>query len=423
MLKRAGVRVAATDLDPGAGRGGVDATHAVLRPAALQSTPYVLTLFHANPPEVARALKSEPKLSRFDRLNAIVPFWELEVLPPEWVPVLEAMDMILTPTEFIRSAIEKALPDALCLDYPQVVDVNLADARPDRDRWGMPRGATVFVTSFDLASSIERKNPRAVVEAFQQAFPDRSDVQLFLKANNAGGVRDDTGLWAGLLDLVSRDHRMHVITEVLPYDDVISLYASADCFISLHRSEGLGLGMMEAMLLGKPVIATGWSGNLDFMTADNSRLVEFELVPVVTDNSHYAGYGERGAVWADPSVYLSGRSHAGGDGRCLTLLAHWVGGLNRICLTGVPAWNGEVWWTGSVSYPSLTRRCGCITSNGVKGYGNLLAEPSSPPWSDMSASSQHRCILSHGRHTDKFEGSATTSHPSHPRSRPGVRPH
>ena len=68
---------------------------------------------------------------------------------------------------------------------------------------------------------------------------------------------------------------MHVITEVLPYDDdVISLYASADCFISLHRSEGLGLGMMEAMLLGKPVIATGWSGNLDFMTADNSRLVE-----------------------------------------------------------------------------------------------------------------------------------------------------
>jgi len=302
MLERAGVRVAATDMGPWLGYPALDATHAVLRPAALQSTPYVLTLFHANPSTVARVLRVQPRLSRFDRLNAIVPFWELEVLPPEWVPVLEAMDMILTPTEFIRSAIEKALPDALCLDYPQVVDVNLADAGPDRDRWGMPGGATVFVTSFDLASSIERKNPRAVVEAFQQAFPDRSDVQLFLKANNAGAVRDDTGLWTGLLELVSRDHRMHVITEVLPYDDVISLYASADCFISLHRSEGLGLGMMEAMLLGKPVIATGWSGNLDFMTADNSRLVEFELVPVVTDSSHYAGYGARGAVWADPSV-------------------------------------------------------------------------------------------------------------------------
>ena len=76
------------------------------------------------------------------------------------------------------------------------------------------------------------------------------------------------GLWTGLFKVADRDHRMHVITEVLPYNDVISLYASADCFISLHRSEGLGLGMMEAMLLGKPVIATGWSGNLDFMTAD-----------------------------------------------------------------------------------------------------------------------------------------------------------
>ena len=101
--------------------------------------------------------------------------------------------------------------------------------------------------------------------------------------------------------------------------------------------------------------------------------------------------------------------------------AHWASGLNKICLSGVPAWNGEMWSTGSVSYPSPTRRCGCITSNGVKGYGNLLAD-------DCAAVvSIFRFVTTpihppHGRYTNKFEGSATTSHPSHPRSRPAVKP-
>lgn len=301
LLERAGVPVALTDLDPGLGRGGHDLTSVLSHPANLGRTPHPVTLFHLNPGELGEVVRVQPRLTRSDRVTAIVPFWELQVLPDTWLPILEAVDVVLTPTRFIRTCIEDALPDVICIDYPQMV-YGCEDSSPDRARWGMQADSTAFVTSFDLASDIERKNPRAVVAAFQHAFPGRDDVQLIVKANSVAALGDDSGLWGELVRLIQGDDRMRLITEPLPYADVMSLYASADCMVSLHRSEGLGLSLMEAMLLAKPVIATGWSGNLDFMTPANSLLVDFELIPVVSDHPAYAGFDGRGAVWADASI-------------------------------------------------------------------------------------------------------------------------
>lgn len=94
-----------------------------------------------------------------------------------------------------------------------------------------------------------------------------------------------------------------ILDEVLSYPDVLSLYASCDCFVSMHRSEGLGLGLMEAMALGKPVIATAWSGNMSFMSHTNSCLVGYELIPARSDLQVYSKrYLGKDAYWADPSI-------------------------------------------------------------------------------------------------------------------------
>jgi glycosyltransferase involved in cell wall biosynthesis len=125
-----------------------------------------------------------------------------------------------------------------------------------------------------------RKNPGDLVRAFQRAFPAGNEaVRLLIRLNNA-----DTDLGravaAQLQKLAMGDARIRLLLAPMSYPEVISLYASADVFVSLHRGEGLGLGLMEAMALGKPVIATGWSGNMSFMNQSNSCLVRYRLTEV-----------------------------------------------------------------------------------------------------------------------------------------------
>ena len=163
-------------------------------------TPFLITLYHLNPMELAWHLQVKPGLSRHDRVAAIVPFWELETLPPGWADVLAAMDIILTPSSFIRSAVRRELPDCpLCRLSPDRL-LGGAAARSRPVGYGR-RTSTVFVTSFDVVSTLERKNPHAVVDAFQLAFEGRTDVQLLLKANSLQVVTYGANLWA---DLVQR---------------------------------------------------------------------------------------------------------------------------------------------------------------------------------------------------------------------------
>lgn len=305
MLRGLGVPVALTDVDPGGGRLGHDATYAPLpsTAGAAERTPYALTIFHANPPELMSQLWLQPSWTRIDRLTACVPFWELPVLPASWLPALEAMDLILAPTHFVEEAVRTSLPDAHCVYYRQTVFVP-ADVTVDRARWGIPEDATAFVSSFDISSDIERKNPEAVLAAFREAFGDRADVCLVLKVNSSPAARE---LFADRLEALhaasAADPRIVLIDRVLDYDSVLSLYASSDVLISLHRSEGLGLSLMEAMTLGKPVITTAWSGNMDFTTEANSCLVGFDFIPVSSQHPSYAAdnIGE-GVKWADPRV-------------------------------------------------------------------------------------------------------------------------
>ncbi len=145
-----------------------------------------------------------------------------------------------------------------------------------------------------LNNYMERKNPLGLIEAFRRAFAGRDDALLVLKCSRSNfcpeGLRALQEAAAGL--------HVKIIDTIFTRAEINSLMALADCYVSLHRSEGFGLTMAEAMNLGKPVIATAFSGNLDFMTGANSFLVSWS--PLTIDRDH--GPYERGQVWADPSL-------------------------------------------------------------------------------------------------------------------------
>jgi glycosyltransferase involved in cell wall biosynthesis len=152
----------------------------------------------------------------------------------------------------------------------------------------------MFLYIFDVSSQTERKNPLAAIRAFRRAGLRHDEAVLVLKFTNPEydrtGVRrlheEASGLNVVLLD------------SYLDRPDLCALINAADCYLSPHRAEGFGLTLLEAMRLGKPVIGTGYSGNTDFMTPENSYLLDYSLVTLTRDYGPYF----RGAVWAEPDV-------------------------------------------------------------------------------------------------------------------------
>lgn len=300
-----GCPVRVLDIDPGMGRGGHDQRFLEYTVGSIDELTYPVTLLVFPPDSTVyflRDRRNQSVLSRPDGLNAAVMNWEQMVVPHEWARVLEGLDVIVAPSAFTRNAFEGALPSVPVISTK--VPLFLPDdVKENRLRFGLQRDLVWFGGSFEPQSDPVRKNPFAVLKAFEQAFSSRRDVGLVIKVNNAT-VNGRTH--PGVEELRSRgrdDGRVRLIEEPLDYRSVLSLYASLDVFVSLHRSEGIGLGLMEAMSLGKPVIATGWSGNMSFMDHSNACLAAYSLVPVRGStwvySEHMVG---KSAVWAEPDV-------------------------------------------------------------------------------------------------------------------------
>jgi glycosyltransferase involved in cell wall biosynthesis len=234
--------------------------------------------------------------------NVCVPFWELPLVPRNWRSMLNAMDVVMAPTRFVQAACARAMPEERVLHYPQAVFLP-GDVRPEREAWGVGGKRTVFIISFDAGSDIDRKNPWGSLEAFQRAFPVDPEVALVIKTKPWASVPQYVAQAEELRAKVGSDRRVQIVDRTLTYAEVLSLYASCDAMISLHRSEGLGLHLMEAMSLGKVVVATNWSGNTDFMSPSNSIPVGYRPIPVRTRHSHYQPeVGRKGQEWAEPDV-------------------------------------------------------------------------------------------------------------------------
>ena len=167
--------------------------------------------------------------------------------------------------------------------------------KKSRKYFGIPEDKFLFCFSFDFNSWLTRKNPTAVIEAFKKAFPFNSNVGLVIKVSN---VNEQSSLWSKIFESINDCNSIYIINEVLERDVLFSLFDNCDSYVSLHRSEGFGLGIAENMLLGKPVICTSYSGNIDFCNQKNSYLVDYELVKVVEGEYPFSD----GCNWAEPSV-------------------------------------------------------------------------------------------------------------------------
>ena len=261
-----------------------------------------VALFHMNPLEIAWYASQWRGSIDPSAPSVCVPFWELPLVPRNWRTMLRAMDAVLAPTRFVQAACETAVPTERVLHYPQAVFLP-DDVHEAREAWGVGGKRTVFIVSFDAGSDIDRKNPWGALEAFQRAFPVDPDVALVIKTKPWASVPQYVAQAEELRAKVGSDRRVQIVDRTLGYAEVLSLYASCDVMLSLHRSEGLGLHLMEAMSLGKVVVATNWSGNTDFMSQANSVPVGYRLVPVRTRHSHYQPeVGRKGQEWAEPDV-------------------------------------------------------------------------------------------------------------------------
>lgn len=220
--------------------------------------------------------------------------WELERMPSWWRHAFAYYDEIWASSRFAYDAFaaEKLRP---VVHVPLAVCMPETLPAPAREAFGWTSDETVFLFVFDLRSFVARKNPDALVKAFQQAFPDPAEpVRLVMKTQ--GGKEKPLELEA--LREQCMDARIEVVDAELPRDRLIAMIRSADCFVSLHRSEGFGRGPAEAMLLGKPVILTNYSGTADFADESCALPVEYDLVPV--EATQYPGV--EGQRWADPRV-------------------------------------------------------------------------------------------------------------------------
>jgi len=220
-------------------------------------------------------------------------FWELEQVPERLIEAIEHVDEIWTGSKFIADAFATVTNKPVkCVPLP------IAEPQPstrDRASMGLPDDAYVFVTTFDQFSVPERKNPFGSIDAFSRAFADGEGPVLLIKTVNGDrGWRNHERL------LLAASSRSDIIIwdEHLTRGDQMAVLANADCLVSLHRSEGLGLHCAEAMWLAKPVIATRYSGNLDFMDDTVAAMIDFTYIDVRNGEGIYPD----SAVWADPNL-------------------------------------------------------------------------------------------------------------------------
>jgi SAM-dependent methyltransferase len=221
-------------------------------------------------------------------------FWELSNFPKEWWHALDLVDEIWAPTRFIADTLLK-ISHKPVIHMPVPVEFTL-QGKYSREHFSLPDDKFLFLFSYDFHSFSQRKNPEACINAFKQAFGTTDmRVGLVIKTVYAEKHQD---AYERLLAQVQDDSRITIVNSILPRDEMYGLINVCDTFLSLHRSEGFGLGMAEAMLLGKPVIGTGYSGNMDFMNSENSCLVNFTLIPVERDAYPFW----QGQEWAEPDV-------------------------------------------------------------------------------------------------------------------------
>ena len=256
--------------------------------------PYNINIFHVQPHTNFEVALSQIGIENLKgRYNIGYWVYEIEDIPKKWYDTFKYVNEIWTPSEFVANAFKKVSPVPV-YTIPYGIETK-KDENLTRKDFDIPEDKFVFLCLYDPKSSVERKNPQAVIRAFKKAFENNDkDVFLVIKMNKGTQENIDE-----LKDELQGINNYKIITDVLPNETLYSLISLCDVYVSLHRSEGFGLVMAEAMSLGTVCIATNYSANLDFMNKDNSLLVDYKMVPVGIKKHYLYSYND---LWADADV-------------------------------------------------------------------------------------------------------------------------
>ena len=253
---------------------------------------YAVNVMHVNPDQWQEACGLFSR-SQFDgHYNIGIFQWELETAPKDWKPLFDYVDEVWTPSEFTARTMRKetdkpVIPILYCIETP-------CDETLTRADFGLKDRDFLVLMMYDSNSYASRKNPGAAIDAFREAFGENpQDAKLVIKISNP---RPE--------DIAFVEERLKpgsyfLMTERLERRKMNSLIRLCDVFLSLHRSEGFGLVLAEAMNLGTATVATNWSANTEFMPEGTACLVDWKPVPV---GSAYQ-YEQEGLTWADPDVH------------------------------------------------------------------------------------------------------------------------
>ncbi|WP_199679315.1 glycosyltransferase family 4 protein [Nitrosovibrio sp. Nv6] len=263
---------------------------------ACKDTPSDINIFHINGDEVDQSLDHLSYHRKWSGYNIVYPAWELERYPKEWAAQLDRFAEIWAPSRFIQEALESVCTQPV-IHMPLACEILLSSFL-SRRYFGIPESEYVFLFFFDVRSYSKRKNPQAVVEAFRRLLSLRpfAKTRLVLKINGAElAPQIVSQLRQELSNMI---HHVTFLHRVMSDNEVKNLVRCCDCFVSLHRSEGFGRGIAEAMVFGKPVIATAFSGNMEFMNADVAFNVSYNLIPLL--DGDYPYYQDQ--FWAEPNI-------------------------------------------------------------------------------------------------------------------------
>ncbi len=270
----------------------LDATPALRNPLfRIPHDPGTAYVFHSGGPQTASLIGSVlPHAATAHRIAYWA--WELPDPPDGWERCDRNVAEIWTPSTFSQRSL------ATIMRRPITVVPHHIPAAPPRER--RKYGPFQVLAMADSRSSLSRKNPEGAVRAFRQAFGLSSSAHLTLKLS---GRAEEIAAFEESLGDMLRSETITIIRGHLDDAALTALYRRTDVLLSLHRAEGFGLPMLEAMAHGVPVVGTGWSGNLEFMHAENSLLVPHALVAVQDPAAIY-----RGSRWAEPDLNAAAQS-------------------------------------------------------------------------------------------------------------------
>lgn len=274
----------------------------------LSAHPHATLILHINAPQIPFVLLNLPRSLLKNRKIIGYWAWELLILPKEWKIGFQFVHEIWVPSLFVAHAIKpwanKYNKPVKIIPHPIAEQSDSLSIPISREKLGLPSNLFIVLTSFNLASSFARKNPIGAIQAFKNACQTipQGKICLVLKMTHIEHYQND---FKQIIQAVDNDPTILIYTKHLNREENKALTFHADIILSLHRSEGFGLVPAEAMLQGKPVIATNWSATTEFLDKSCGMPIDYSLIPA---NDPRMVYQIKNAYWADPNYNIAAKA-------------------------------------------------------------------------------------------------------------------